>query len=185
MCASTSFSSSAGSSLAPCLVTWPSTSISSLRCSSDISPLLASAMDVALDLVLLALLVVGAAATDVALDLVLGRLVVRAVLRRVLVTLDLRLALRAVLRPVLVTLHLVLGLVVRAVLGRVAVALDLGLVVFPLLVRHLAPPSTLWPGSKLYFPRRAATPRSSLCPNPRANERPGVSRAFRSRCRFF
>src|SRR3954470_16515633 len=148
MCASTSFSSSAVSSLAPYLVTWPSTSISSLRCSSDISPLLASAMDVALDLVLLALLVVGAAATDVALDLVLG-------------------------------------LVVRTVLGRVLVTLDLGLVVFPLLVRHLAPPSTLWPGSKLYFPRRAATPRSSLCPNPRANERPGLSRAFRSRCRFF
>src|SRR3954470_568281 len=166
MCASTSFSSSAGSSLAPCLVTRPSTSISSLRCSSDISPLLASAMDVALDLLLLALPVVGAAATDVALDLVLGRLVVRAVLRRVLVTLD-------------------LGLVVRAVLRRVLVTLDLGLVVFPLLVRHLAPPSTLWPGSKLYFPRRAATPRSSLCPNPRANERPGLSRAFRSRCRFF
>src|SRR3954452_2776957 len=99
MCASTSFSSSAFSSLAPYLVTWPSTSVSSLRCSSDISPLLAFAM-------------------DVALDLVLGRLVVRAVLGRVAVTLDLG-----------------LGLVVRAVLGRVAVALDLGLVVFPLLVR--------------------------------------------------
>src|SRR6476469_2604628 len=105
MCASTSFSSSsAGSSLAPCLVTWPSTSISSLRCSSDISLLLASAMDVALDLV---------------------RLVVRAVLGRVAVALDL----------------VVGGLVVRAVLGRVAVALDL--IVFPLLVRHLAPPSAL------------------------------------------
>src|SRR2546421_8811774 len=110
MCASTSFSSSsAGSSFAPCLVTWPSTSVLSLRCSSDISLLLASAMDVALDLVLLALLVV------------------RAVLGRVAVALD-----------------LVLGrLVVRAVLGRVAVALDLGLVVFPLFVRHLAPPLAL------------------------------------------
>src|SRR6478672_5880914 len=81
-----------------------STSFSSLRCSSDISLLLASAMDVALDLV---------------------RLVVRAVLGRVAVALDLVLG----------------GLVVRAVLGRVAVALDL--IVFPLLVRHLAPPSAL------------------------------------------
>src|SRR6476646_4796958 len=88
MCASTSFSSSsAGSSLAPCLVAWPSTSISSLRCSSDISLLLASAMDVALDLVLIVGAVLGRVA--VALDLVLGRVVVRAVLGRVAVALDL------------------------------------------------------------------------------------------------
>src|SRR6266576_3638978 len=107
MCASTSFSSSsAGSSFAPCLVTWPSTAISSLRSSSDISLLLASAMDVALDLVVLALLVARAVPGDVALDLVLGGLVC-------------------------------------AVLGRVAVALDLDLVVFPLFVRHLAPPLAL------------------------------------------
>src|SRR2546423_7035609 len=90
MCASTSFSSSSGvSSFAPCLVTWPSTSISSLRSSSDISLLLVSAMDVALDLVVLALLVARAVPDDVALDLVLGRLVVRAVLGRVAVALDL------------------------------------------------------------------------------------------------
>src|SRR6476469_4509405 len=87
MCASTSFSSSsAGSSLAPCLVAWPSTSISSLRCSSDISLLLASAMDVALDLVLVGAVLRRVA---VALDLVLGRVVVRAVLGRVAVALDL------------------------------------------------------------------------------------------------
>src|SRR4029079_8285480 len=92
MCASTSFSSSssAGSSFAPCLVTWPSTSISSLRCSSDILLLLASAMDGALDLVLgrlVARAVLGRVA--VTLDLVLGRVVVRAVLGRVGVALDL------------------------------------------------------------------------------------------------
>src|SRR6478609_11795586 len=87
MCASTSFSSSsAGSSLAPCLVAWPSTSISSLRCSSDISLLLASAMDVALDLVLIVGAVLGRVA--VALDLV-AWLVVRAVLGRGAVALDL------------------------------------------------------------------------------------------------
>src|SRR5439155_1436170 len=123
MCASTSFSSSsAGSSFAPCLVTWPSTSISSLRSSSDISLLLASAMDVALDLVVLPLLVARAVPGDVALDLVLRRLVVRAVLGRVAVALD---------------LDLVAWLVIRAVLGReCAVAHDLGLLVLALLLRH-------------------------------------------------
>src|SRR2546429_539475 len=100
MCASTSFSSSsAGSSFAPCLVTWPSTSVLSLRCSSDISLLLASAMDVALDLVLLALLVVRAVLgrVAVALDLV-AWLVVRAVLgRECAVALDLGLLVLALL----------------------------------------------------------------------------------------
>src|SRR5947208_2323963 len=99
MCASTSFSSSSAvSSFAPCLVTWPSTSISSLRCSSDISLLLASAMDVALDLVLglIVRAVLGREGT-VALDLV-AWLVVRAVLgRECAVALDLGLLVLALL----------------------------------------------------------------------------------------
>src|SRR5690349_15556757 len=123
MCASTSFSSSSGvSSLAPYLggYAWPSTSVSSLRWSSDISLLkllsrvLASAIDVALDLVLVLLVVVGA---------VLGATVLRS----------------AVLGAVALDLVVLGRLVVRATPGGVG----LDLFVFPLFVRHLAPPLAL------------------------------------------
>src|SRR5437870_1842476 len=101
MCASTSFSSSSAvSSFAPCLVTWPSTSISSLRCSSDISPLLASALPMAVVLVLGLGLIVASVlgrAGAVTLDLV-AWLVVRAVLgRECAVALDLGLLVLALL----------------------------------------------------------------------------------------